>query len=733
MRCFLGIGWLAMVMLTGCSDLPEASYPLAPTPGGAVVSPDDGRGAYNWHINKGLFPVRRPFESNIFLPVDAEHVKGLIAQACSNPRVAPFQPPAWVDEQLWLTIDACVFPADTIPSRIVTLADEPSSRQTDSKNLLALNYDGSRLLWIGDTLTFWDTSNGLLLKEIPCPTRQPKVAFLAPTGDTAFVFDAHNGYRISMDGTVISSNEVLAEPIRQAVTSAACDLFIVHSDSELVRYSAELLREHAPSISVSEQASLAVSSEEDLAILDGQEFIRTSLASDSLITPQSLSRQSAAQGMVVAIESDTLALFAHEVFTLSNVQATQTDIARPFVPVCKTHLEIKLAMPTEPGREPWGEWISVCALRPTDGANHSQYLLFDLSLDTEVFSLPSVIDSRRPEQFTLSGNGRVFATANANEPIQVHFRGPRLTKHFEFNALVDRLAELFLEGRAAEGEELIDSLERYARSVPYTCSTRKLLDLQSPVTKRLAAACARAFAYHEKDSPAALEAWLESGSTMAKLLQATNLVSRQISDGSEFSEETTQRLKTLINEVLTANRPPCLALTLLADLMPTLKLQDVSVDAHFVDQFERDPLNDELHLCMTRFFAPEKMGDIGQGAAYLDKVVEFLPAIQRDAFHSWLAFRILQASLPSDQVFAQAMALQVPGYDSGQSTIGLDNDRMMRGLRSLWQQRNSVWAAEFSEACWPEFERVLPPEVVSGLGEIKDAYLKESAFRFSSE
>ncbi len=39
----------------------------------------------------------------------------------------------------------------------------------------------------------------------------------------------------------------------------------------------------------------------------------------------------------------------------------------------------------------------------------------------------------------------------------------------------------------------------------------------------------------------ALEAWLESGSTMAKLLQAVNLVNRQVSNGSEFSEETVQR------------------------------------------------------------------------------------------------------------------------------------------------------------------------------------------------
>ncbi len=75
------IGWLTMVALIGCNDLPETSYPLVPTPDGAVVAKTMDAGHNNWRIDNGLFAVRlRPFESNLLLPVDAEHVKGLIAR-----------------------------------------------------------------------------------------------------------------------------------------------------------------------------------------------------------------------------------------------------------------------------------------------------------------------------------------------------------------------------------------------------------------------------------------------------------------------------------------------------------------------------------------------------------------------------------------------------------------------------------------------------------------------------
>ncbi len=60
--------------------------------------------------------------------------------------------------------------------------------------------------------------------------------------------------------------------------------------------------------------------------------------------------------------------------------------------------------------------------------------------------------------------------------------------------------------------------------------------------------------------------------------------------------------------------------------MPEVQLQNVSFDSHFVDQFERDPRNIQLHVCMTSFFAPEN-GRHCQAAAYLEKVIESLPPI----------------------------------------------------------------------------------------------------------
>lgn len=724
--------WLAIAWLVGCNDLPDTSYPLLPTPSGAVVSPDDGRGSYDWLLLDGTFTVRRRLESNLFLQVDEDHVRGLIAQACSNPRVPAYQPPTWVDEQLALTIEACIHPFASIPTRTVTLPQ----RLLSSDTLLALNYDGSRLLLVEDQLTLWDTNHGLLLKVLPCPTRQPKFAYLSPVGDEAVVFDSHCGFLISLDGAISSSTEIFAGPIEKVVASVERDVFIVQSSLETLRLNANLQLEPLPVFIHSEQASMALTRNgKFLAILDGPDFSITDLASDAMSTPIWL-RDQTAPGITVALESDYFALFAHQIFSISAFHATVPGEPRPVGPTCRTTMELDRAFPAETGRDSLDDWLTVCGQRTPVEPNGAPYQLVDLSLGEELVSLPTVIDNRKPDQLKMSDDGRVFVTASANEPIQVHFRGPRLIEHEELHALVDHLANLFLRGQASEGEELIESLESYARSVPYTVWTRKLLDLKSPVAKLLAASLESLSAPNKNKRARALQTWLESDSTMAKLVRAANQPKRQRRRGGENDDKTADSLSTraLVNEVLSTTHPPCLAFTILADMKPAQKLDEALFHSRFVEQFERDPLNPTLHMCMARFFLPENMGDIGQSEAYIEKVCEYMPAEQRDAFYSLLVTKIQQAYLFGNSDFVSSLALMhVAFIASKQSMFKVDSSRFNRGMRAVWQLPKTIWVTEFPILLWPELRRVLPFDAMELLREREGAPLNQDAFRFSFE
>ncbi len=193
----------------------------------------------------------------------------------------------------------------------------------------------------------------------------------------------------------------------------------------------------------------------------------------------------------MALESDALALLAHEVFSLSLFSRCRPMWLDLRYLYAKTPLEMQLAIPTEPGTQPWGEWISVCASRPTVGGNFSAYRLFDVNMGTRKCShchRTSVIDGRK--QLAVSGNGRVFVTAMPMNRSKFISAGRRLLKHFEFQAWLVAWPNCFWKGGPQKPKALIDRLERYARSVRIHAGTRKLLDLQSPVIKRLAAACA---------------------------------------------------------------------------------------------------------------------------------------------------------------------------------------------------------------------------------------------------
>ena len=288
----------------------------------------------------------------------------------------------------------------------------------------------------------------------------------------------------------------------------------------------------------------------------------------------------------------------------------------------------------------------------------------------------------------------------------------------KIDALVERIANLFMEQRFEEGEHLIDILEKYAASVPYTLNSRKLLDLKSPVARRLAMTLDQEARYYWKRTVPQIDAWLATDSALARLTLAAQLGNQRLRRGKgpgpyDYHYE---QLRSLVDEIVCAGDQPVLAVELLANLTWQMGLDQDPLQALFAGQFERDPLNPELHQCMASFTSYKKSGDIGQPAACLNRVCEFLPVDQQDAFYALQASKNYHALTqtvdesrydflppPYDLANGPCAVTNIQwtstGYDSNLiDACNYDRLRMIRGWQDLQGKPDSIWAKEFDRS-----------------------------------
>ena len=292
----------------------------------------------------------------------------------------------------------------------------------------------------------------------------------------------------------------------------------------------------------------------------------------------------------------------------------------------------------------------------------------------------------------------------------------------KIGALVERIANLLTEQRLEEGEQLIDSLEKHAASMPYTHNSRKLLDLKSPVARRLAVMLEQNARYPWLESAPEINVWLTTDSVLARLTLAALLGNQRQKRGRGSSpyDFHFDQLRPLVNGIVSASDQPVLAVELLANLTWQMRLDQAPLEALFVRQFERDPLNPELHQCMASFYSCKKMGDIGQPAACLNKACEFVPADQQDAFYALQALKNYHALSRTNE--AGRHDDSPPPYDLASGPCAIinirwtstddsklfdacyyDRLRMKRGLKDLQDKPDSMWAKEFDKSLVPEW------------------------------
>lgn len=729
---------------TGCNDLPETNYPLLSAAQGEVTSQESGR-VSDWKFEKGRFKLERVLEPNVFERFNEKQVRDLIDQAFDKQSLstAAKNIPPQLGEDLHLAVSAFLHPSDTLASRVVTLTQESMPRTATSRTIAALNLDGSRLLLVEDKLTLWDTKQGQLLKEMPSPTASPKFVFLSTAGEHATLLDEHKAYRVSFDTADTSESKMMAKNIRQVAASEQRDVFLVKDNSEFIRLDADLkvteVRQHA----LSDNALLSLSRDGQIAATcDGNRYSLfrvedgQSLQNHSLVYPDLL------RNVLATSDARMNVVFAHHAYeygaSSTRLGPNWSGIQQQRQNEFHTTLAISRAVRTsEKGTNERG-WFALGAERLDDNQNPSQYLIYDVNIRERSASLPTLVGNRRPDLMEFSDDGRVLVTAYDDNPMQVYFRGPRVIQRAERDAIVKILAEMILDDQYAEAVQLINKLEGFARSLPYTIRFRQLLDLQSPVAKYLA--------NHFNNQPSdeitpGHQALLDSDSTLSKLVQATQWADRPLNNG---------KAQAFVEEILSGERPPVLAFEIWTNLKSTMKLDPEILAKHFVSQFERDPLNPDLHLCMTSFYQAEKVGYLGQPDIYLAKVGSFLPADQRDAFNCLghlIAIQAFGSHLEYSRQSGPRLLYDlngpyaIAGFDlTGQwsmdvstirDSLGVDSERMTRGLKSLLQ-KDSAW--ELPQSLWPGLVPINQPNVwLRAIESVLEDYRRLYPFTFADE